>query len=280
MARDITLIQDQQIEEVGNDSILSTELTSTSKVANWRLWTFISAVSISLFEQVQDIFKKEIEDTVSKASVGSDPWLRDKVLKFQYDATTPQAAQISANFTPEYLVINPGYRIITRCAVVTTANKIAQIKVAKGDTPTVLTTTELAALDAYVAGVLAFAGIRYEIKNKAADYITITGNIYYNGQYSSVISANVIAAINSYLANLDFNGTLKVLSIEDAIQEVTGVTNVVLTSVRCRPSDVVFADGIEVTGVSDRSYQADAGYLVEENEPGYSFATTLNFIAE
>ena len=57
MARTISQIQKQINQEIQSDSVLSPLLTSTSQTALWNLFTFVVAVSIALFEQLQDVFK-------------------------------------------------------------------------------------------------------------------------------------------------------------------------------------------------------------------------------
>jgi hypothetical protein len=278
MARLIAVIQNQMLEQIAADPILGTKLTSPSKVAFYRLITFVIAVAINILEQVIDIYQATIESTVAKGSPASAPWFQDKILKFQYSSNvaTPQVVSIDqSTFEIAYPIVNPNLRIITRCAVITTGNKSVSIKVAKSNPPTPLSSPELVALTAYVSAH-GDAGITYSIVNLPADLISITAKVVYNGQYSTVISQAVKAAINLYLANLPFNGILRVSAIEDAIQAVTGVVDVIIVTVTGRPSDIAYPGTIVSSG--SFTYQAKSGYLIEDTETGKSFDDLIQYI--
>lgn len=278
MARQISDIQQQMIDQKDADPVLS-ELDSPSQVAIWLTWSFITATAISILEQVIDIYKAALEETVSRSQPGSPAWIRDKVLKFQYSTDPDSGVTSLVDFVPQYTTVNSALRIVTNCAVVTTGNKQALIKVAKGNPASgPLSGPELTALQAYMADI-GFAGVKYTFKNNDPDYISVRGRIYYNGQYSPVISNNVISAITTFIVSLPFNGVLKVSALIDAIQAVQGVTNVVLDTVTARANGQAFP-GSTVNSGTTWTYQADAGYLTEESEPGYDFLSTLEFIAE
>ena len=61
MARTIEEIQGRILTAIASDQALSTQLTSTSKVAVFRLFTYIIASSIWLLESIFDNHKKEID---------------------------------------------------------------------------------------------------------------------------------------------------------------------------------------------------------------------------
>lgn len=265
------------IDQITTDPNLSTTLTSPSKVAFWRLVTFVVAVAINLLEQVIDIYIAVVESLVAKAAPGSAQWFQDKVLKFQYSASPTQAVVIDqTDFSIGYPIVNPALRIISRCAVVTTGNKTVSIKVAKSEPPTQLLSAEVTALQYYVAAH-GSAGIKYSIINLPADLIGITATITYNGQYSNVISNSVKTAINDYLSKLPFNGIMRVSAIEDAIQNVTGVIDVVISMVTARPSTVAYPGTVVTSGAY--IYQPMSGYLIAETTSGSTFDDTLTFIA-
>ena len=67
MARSVSLIQQQMLDNIAADATLSTLLTSTSKRAVYRLFTFIVAVAINALEQLIDIFTASVEATAAAA---------------------------------------------------------------------------------------------------------------------------------------------------------------------------------------------------------------------
>ena len=229
MARQISQIQQQILDSVAGDSVLSPLLTSTSKRAIYRLWAYVVAVAINALEQLIDIFKASVEATAAAASPATATWLQAQILKFQYSASNPPVIQL-INFAPAYPVVDSSLRIISRCSVTTTKSNQVLIKVATGTTPAALSAPQLAALQSYVAAI-GIAGVNYVTTSSASDKLYIQANIYYQGQYSGVISANVILAINNFLASIPFNGRVMISDLENVIKAVTGVNDVVLVNV-------------------------------------------------
>ena len=280
MARSINEIQAAIIATVQAQPELAAA-NSTSKRAIWRLWTFVVAVAINLLEQLQDIFQTEIEATVALSAPQTAQWVQDRVLKFQYDATNPQIVQL-VNLVPQYPVVNANLRIVTRCSVKSTLSNQVQIKVAKSEPPAPLTGTEASALQSYV-DIIGVAGVEYLVTSTDSDKLFVQAQIYYNGQYSAVIQANVIQAIEGYLAQIPFDGTLKLLDLEIAVRNVTGVTDIVMNNIRARKdADALTAATylVQANEVIARKWATVSGYIVGETTIGNTLADTLTFIPE
>lgn len=281
MARTIPEIQAQMDAEQALQTGLS-GLNSPSQSAIYTLWKYITSASINLFEQLLDIFKTEIETIVYSAPIGTNQWLKSKALEFQYSATTPQVVAVASDYTIAYNPIDTDLQIITRCSVKTLSNQNVSVKVAKSDPPTALSATELNSFKGYLTDIC-FAGIQYNAISVASDKLYVQADIYYNGQYASVISANVIAGLNSYMANIPFDGYVRISAIEDAIQNVTGVTDVVIKDVAIRSDTTLLANAtqlVQLNAVIFNKYPTYAGYVVQEDTPTYTYSDTLNFIVE
>jgi hypothetical protein len=281
MARSVAEIQTQMLDNIAADATLGTLLTSTSKRAIYRLYTYIVAVGINALEQLIDIFKTSVETTAAAASPATASWLQDQILKFQYSATNPQVLQL-INFAPAYPIVDPTLRIISRCSVTTNLSNQVIAKVATGTTPAALTTDQLSSLQSYV-NLIGIAGVNYLCTSSASDKIYVQANIFYQGQYSSVISANVQAAIVSFLAAIPFNGKVKVSDLETVIRSVTGVNDVVLVNVRTRDDSTALSSAsylVQNQQVIGRQWATIAGYIVAETTTGNTLADSLNFIAE
>lgn len=281
MARSIATIQATMDAEQALQTDLTT-LNSPSQTAIYRLWKFITSTIINYLEQLWDIYKAELETQISAAAVGSNAWLQSKVMKFQYSASTPQVLAVDSNFAINYPTIDTTLQIITRCSVTTTSQRVCLVKVAKSDPPVALSAPELSSLSGFLSD-LNFAGVNYVAQSLTSDKIYIDADIYYNGQYASTISANVIDAINAYLAAIPFDGKIKLMSLIDAIQAVTGVTDVVLKNIAIRADATAFANKTYL--VQNKTsiiplYQMYAGYATEETTSGYTFTDTLVFIAQ
>ena len=280
MARSVDTIQAEIITNVQAQPELA-PANSTSRRAIWRLWTFVVAVAINLLEQLMDIFQTNVEATVALSAPQTALWVQDKVFKFQYSATDPQIIQL-IDLVPQYPVVNSDLTIVTRCSVKTNIASEVLVKVAKEEPPTALDNLELSALQSYI-NTIGVAGISYAVSSTASDKIYIEAIIYFQGQYSSVIQANVIAAIESYLANIPFDGVLRISDLEIAIKSVAGVNDSVLNNVIARADVLPFGKGTRLIIHNElliRLYNTTSGYIVGETHSTDTLADTLTFIAE
>jgi hypothetical protein len=279
MARTIEQIQASIITEIQSTPELA-EANSTSRRAIWRLFAYVQASAILLLEQIIDVFRAENDLKISKAIPATATWLNQKVLEFQYSATNPQIIQL-VDLAPIYPVIDPNLRLITRCSVVTTISNQVNIKVAKSEPPVALTSNELSSLQSYVNNI-GIVGVNYNCISLNADKLFIDAEVYYDGQYSTVISGTVLNAINQFLASLSFNGVLKISDIELAIRNVIGVSDVLIKNVKMRSDSTAFADGtflVQNKTVVSRVFPTISGYIVEEDGSGLDFANNITFIA-
>lgn len=293
MARSIAQIQQSIIDQIAatpelgyydDDNIWHNITENTSARSIWRLWTWVVATAIAVHEQLVDLYIIVIEAIVARASAASTLWVQDKLFKFQYDATTPQIVQL-IDTVPQYPVVDESKRIITACSVTTDINNTVNIKVAKSNPYVALSAPEKSAAQSYI-DTIGVAGITYVVISLNADKIYIDADIYFQGQYVTVISDNVIAALNAYfqrLSLINFNGSLKMSDLEGIIRNVEGVNDVVLKNVKGRDDATAFAFGtyfIQNSAVVQRLWNSTAGYIVQETTAGQTFADSLNFIAQ
>lgn len=281
MARQISVIQQQILDDVNADPVLSQNLTSSSKRAIYRLWSFIVATAIGIFEQIIDVFTAAVEAKVAQAAPGTPTWLQAQVFNFQYSSTSPQVIQL-INLAPQYPVVDPTLRIITRCSVTTDISNTVTIKVAKSNPPQALTSGELSALQSYI-NTIGTGGVSYNCLSQDPDRLYAQAQIFYSGLFSSVIKSNVITAINNYLAAIPFNGRIKVSDLELAILAVDGVQDVILQNVVARPAATAYPGGTAlVTGntLASRYWPTLAGYAISEDTVGGTLADSLTFIPQ
>lgn len=288
MARSIAEIKNQMVAEKATQPALD-NLNTNSQTSIWGLLFYLVAYGINLFEQLLDSFSETQSQLALSAVIGTDLWVQKKTFEFQYDAINVQFLELNTStLSVGYPVINPTYQIITRCSVRSIGQGICNIKVAKGTTPTALSALEKTSLENYwnpnISNAYGFAGVNYVIISEEADEIEIVGNVFFNGQFSSVISANVITALNTYLSNLPFNGNISINAIEDAIQAVTGVNQVKLTYVRLRRNTEAYGTGTIMFslagGINLVQLGSFAGYAIEETTSGHTFTDTLTFVAQ
>lgn len=276
MARSIQVIQAQIQQIVASQSSLSSLNLSPSQTSIYQLWENIMATELNLEEQLWDQFRNEIDTTISNHAVGSDQWVYDEVFKFQYDALTPQVIQL-VNFVPTYNPVDPTKQIITRCSVKTTPSRIVTVKVAKSNPPTALSNLEKSSLQSYLDQI-SFAGVQYAVYSQPADYLLLSAEIFYNGQYAPTISSTVIAGINAYLANLPFDTIVRVSALEDAIQQIPGVIDIKIRDMAIKASGGSYIYLVQNSTELLISLPLSAGYIVED--PANTFASNLTFTAQ
>lgn len=80
MARTINEIQNEIITSLNGKKDIS---LSTSKVAEWRLWTYVIAVAIHSFELILDVFKSEVDTQTNKITPGTVRWYAEMCYRFQ-----------------------------------------------------------------------------------------------------------------------------------------------------------------------------------------------------
>jgi hypothetical protein len=233
-----------------NSQNLLNDLTSTSKVAIWRMFLWVVAFGHHILEVLWDKFKLEIQKIIESAQPGTVPWYQKQALAFQYGHNL---VWNGSKFV--YLVNDPASRIITRCAV-TDAGGVVRIKVATGEVdPVPLSPEQQLAFTAYMNQVK-FAGTNILIVNLSADLLKSQMEVFYNPLFiSSVVKTNVINAINNYLKSLPFNGVFRLNELKDAIRSVEGVVDVDVNY--CGINSVitpVFSD-VEI------DYQTTSGYI-------------------
>lgn len=291
MARSIAVIKNQILTEKAAQSSLS-GLTSVSKTAIYNTWAYIIAVAINLLEQLIDLKVKSIETTVANRYSPSEKWLQAKIFEFQYDATTPQIVQI-VNYVPTYNPVDTTKRIISRCSVKTNGQRIVDVKVARSEPPVALSAPQLSSLIGYLnqggdgtqagAGTgIGYVGVQFNVISDNPDKLYIKGTIKYNGQYNAVIQTNVIDAINTYLANIPFDGQVKVISLIGAIKSVPGVSDILIDDLAMRADATLFANKTYLIQSNTQiytTYPTYAGYIVEETTSGETFADKLTFVA-
>lgn len=247
-------------------------LTSTSKVAIWRLWAYVTAVAIYTHEVLWDLFKAEVQAKADAAIAGTALWYQAQVFAYQHGDTLEYDP---ATGKYGYAALDESAQIVKRCAVIEQPNGVVAFKVAKLDSglPVGLEAGELTALSQYIKKIR-FAGTRFSLTSGAGDIIRIEATIYYDGVVpAGTISANVKVAIEAYIGALPFNGELLLSKLTDTIQAVTGVIDVVLTQVETKEIDINPYEAI------DRVHVPTYGYYRIDDEAGNTLDDTLTFVA-
>ena len=286
VARSITVILDEILTEKQNQTALNDlqpsiddsqtlldDLTSTSKVALWRLWAFIMAVAINIHEKIYELFEAEIELRATQVPSGTPIWLQVEGLKFQFgDSLEFNGIKFV------YPVIDESKQVVKLLAIVD-LGFFVRFKAAKLDGAGLaipLSGSELTSFTGYIKQIR-FAGTAVTITTDPGDDLRLDYFIRYDPLLLAADGSlledpstfPVIDAINGKIQSLPFDGILSLMELTDAVQLATGVIDVTLNEAAAKFGILNFL-------VINKEYNPDAGYLVLD-EPSSTFAySTVN----
>lgn len=250
MARTISEIQDSIIASVNEQTGLS---LSTSKVAEWRLWTYIFAVAIYTFEIILDAFRSEIDVITNKITPGTTRWYAEMCYRFQnghellFDETKAMLY---------YDKTDPDARIVKIVAISEDKNRLS-IKAAKRDNSgkiVPLSIEERYNFSSYIDAIK-FAGVDTNIISTSADRIRYNLEVYFDPAIpNTLVQEYVEKALDSFKASLGFDSMIYKQRFIDAVMDAEGVVtcNLVL---------------LERKGVTDEDFTPIGIYA--ELESGY-----------
>ena len=248
-------------------------LTSPSATAVHRLWRYVVATCAQTLETLWDRHTVEVNAIVARAAVGTPGWYADRAKEFQKD---DGSLAVQPSGAIGYAAVNLAARIVAQA----TAKENGQsgklfIKVAKNGatagTLAALTGAELVQVKGYFDRIR-FAGTRLEVVSREADRLQVSGTVYYDALLDvATVQAAVQAAVQRYLAALEFDGLVYVTRLTDAVQAVPGVRDVA-------PLHLAARVGTAAPLTFDRVYETAAGYIITEDTPGAGLLDTLQFL--
>lgn len=265
MAKTYQECYDELLAQKNSITALDT-LNSTSNTAIYKLWISVMALAYMAMSYLFESHKTEVDLIVASAPVGTPAWYAEKALAFQLG----DDIQIINNVIT-YPVGSTGAKIVTRAVAKNTSEGFCAIKVAKGTAGALeeLTTTEFAQFNTYIDKIQ-FAGTRLSCINLPADLLTVSANITYDAIYApEAVKADVITAINQFLANMPFDGLLYREKLRDAVQAVTGVVDVEFVSMTAIAENITYPIG--------QFYELRSGYV--NINPATALEDTLNMVA-
>jgi len=287
MARTITEILDAMITEKETRTELDNlqpkpdtsqtfldDLTTTSKVAIWRLMFFVLAVAIFLHEKIFDLHEADVQAQAKVLIPGTTRHLRQLALDFQFGDVLQFIDEIF-----QYATIDEAKQIVKRAAVIEVGGQVI-LKVAKltALVPDKLDSGELTAFQSYI-GQVKTAGIQIIIITADADLLKIAYDIHFNPQLIQNTGESIGTpgtfpvedAINNFIQDLPFNGILNLTQLTDAIQLAEGVNDPIITLAEAKIPGGVFATIVN-------EYIPNAGHL--KIDPAFPLSTQLTYIAD
>jgi hypothetical protein len=238
MARTVAQIQNLMLADIASDDTLTTALTSSSKYAIFRLFTFIVSTAVWIHETFFDQHTVEIDTKIYNQKSGRPSWYKEMALKFQYGFDLVADKDYFDNGTASQEQIEDS-KIIKYAAVNESDDESRLIVKIAGEVDGALTDftdpSQVIAIKAY------FKEIKYPGKitiiNYKADQLYLNIQIkrdalVLNESGMSILNANypVREAIQEFMKELPFDGDLRLSALVDKMQKVPGVLDATILS--------------------------------------------------
>ena len=250
------------------------DLTSTSKVAIWRLLLWVQAVAIFIHEGFFDVFKSDVEKRALEIIPATTRFYVLESFKFQLgdelvfiDGTFKFEDSTSAAALAKQIIKQASARDI---------NEVVTIKIAQDDGSgglEELSALDKTAFDAYIEKIK-IAGIKTIIISDVPDILKLAYTIEFDPlvmksdgfllEDPGATIGPVQQAINDNIEGLDFDSIFRVQDLTDSIQLARGVVNVIADVVEAKFGLLDFTD---ILAVPTEIYLPNAGYLVTDPSP-------------
>ena len=268
-------IETNIIDDIQNDSVLATELTSTSKASVWRLWAFIVSKAIKTLYEFFIVFRTELETEMAKQKIHSKQWYRQKAIDFLFGfAVKPGTDEFDTEGAADEEIA--AAKVVKQAACIKMISSsgygILRVKVATEDGDgnlQKLPAEQYEALKYYFMRYAVDAGTQLKVTTGDADDLLLKLDVYYDPLVISTTGARldgtadtpVLDAINEYLKSLEFNGALYVSDLIAAIRQVDGVRLAKCLEARSKYGSYDYNADVLNAGLIDEIRVADAGYM-------------------
>lgn len=250
MARTIEHIQQEMIADLQAGTGIA---LSTSKSAEWRLWTYVIAVCIHSFEIVLDLFKKEVDAQTDRITPGTARWYAEMCYRFQdghellFDDKTAMLYYERPDAEAQIIKV-VAIREETRKLIIKAATNNREGKIVA------LSQEQLCNFANYI-DVIKFAGVDINVVSIKEDKIRYSMEVYFEpAMPAEMVRAHILAALEDYKVSLGFDSRIYRQRFIEAATRTDGVVTCNLLS-------------LERKGATDESFQSVD--LFAELESGY-----------
>ena len=235
---------------------------STSKVAEWRLWTYIVATAIRMFELILDLFRNEIEEIAEKITPGTPRWYVDMCYRFQNGHKLLYDDKTGLLYYAEDV---PATQIIKQVAKIESRGKLL-LKVATTDADgflVPLTQEQLYNFNGYIEAIH-FAGLEVVTMSLPADLIRYDIKVYYDPVIpASIVQDNVLAALEAFKLARTFDAVFYSQKLVEAVLSAKGVVTAKLNGIEHKAvTDEGFAPVDVVVPLAAGYYNYDESSII------------------
>lgn len=237
-----------------------------SAVSLESIWFSIVATAIYVLETLFDAFREDVDAKIAEAVVATIPWYHKISLEFQYGDVLVFDEKTQGFVYP----VPDTSKQIVKYAACRDLGGMVYVLASKDDgngSPAALSVEELAAFSAYLHERKP-AGVLLQVQSFSPDQVRVQMTVQINPQVLAP-DGQLIAepgiypvedAINAYLADIVYGGSLNKTRLVDAVQAAAGVVDVVLEQVA-----VSTADDPSFIPISGNNYTSVGGSFVSDN---------------
>ncbi len=216
----------------------------------------IVAVCAAVIENMMDLFRRDVDTTISTERYGHRGWYEEVAKAFQYSGDHDFGLDESTGLYDEP---DEEARIVSRASCREYGHGV-KLKVAKGDAGNLepLDSNEKAAFATYI-NRLKPAGIPVTVVSSAPDVLALQIVVYYDPLVftQSNAAVTVKAEMEAYLQSIEFAGEYVTQSMVDRLQKVPGIDIVEVGTVKAKHEGYGY-EPIE----HDARYTPEPGYMV------------------
>lgn len=276
MSRSIKDIYDEAVKE-RNKRLELAEFSNDSKLSIMNGITWAFAAVIYSFETLLDVFTLDISTAINSRVSGTPLFYVNALLQFQKgDELTVREDGLACGYNE----IDETKRIISQVSYsesssdVNLDNKLI-LKVAQGEKGDLspVSSDDLVLIISYL-NKIKFAGTRIEVTSSEGDILIPKLSVYYDGAVREVEIYDLIEEkLNDYMMNIDFDSSIYVSKIIEAIKKAEHVTDVYIDE-EANPEQGVFLASYDVDGnlmpakKVGRMTHTISGYLKESSKEG------------
>lgn len=303
MAR--TLSEIYHAAKLKRDEYLGTsELQNDSKMSVMDAFTWTVSACIWTFENILDVFQTDIAKDINGRINGTPTYYANALLKYQ---SGDQLQMSEDGTTFSYPQVDESKRVITKVSYSEVSEpdyhdtKVV-FKVATGEPGKFsrISGDELISVRNYLQQ-LSFAGMHLNVVSRKGDVLIPRVTVYYDGGVTEdELYGNIESALNTFIANADFNGVIYVQKIIDVIQSAEHVVDVYINTAtdtqgifiaQYNDDDELIVVDPEATGADmyelkvERSFVPGGGYVRESSGTGdeedlQSWRSAMTFVIE
>lgn len=226
MARTIKEIQDRINITLQERSGLT---LSTSKVAEWWLWTYVFAVAIHTFEIILDAFRSEIDTLTDKVTPGTVRWYAERCYRFQ----NGHELLFDANTAMLYYAENDPEAQIVKVVAIREEKNTLVIKAAKQDDAgkiIPLSIEEKYNFSTYIDAIK-FCGLDVNVISTNEDRLRYNMEIYIESSMPAALARkNVEEALERFKTSIGFDSMIYKQRFIDSVMGIQGVVTCNLIS--------------------------------------------------